>query len=268
MADETPLDREQFQAAIQALPGILSGRLPDPRGIALAFRLRVAVAFLEKVKEAYIVKSRGGTGEDGISWPPLTPQYLAYGRGPFSTRRAGRRAPGTVQGGPRDGQPKDGFMSPSDLKRWRQVYGQVFARLAQQVPLPEARARAAKIAWAMAKKAGVRTKLDVFGSREVDVLRDRGILFNSLSPGVIVPAGSTLAYDAPPGQVLEQSPGQTRVGTNVAYAGAHHRGKNPRRLRRLWPDSLPDSWAAYCARHGRDALIPAIRLLLEQGLMP
>lgn len=232
----TTATRDELKEYLRQLPGVLSGRLPDRDGIAHGFKLRMAFAFFSVVKEAFIEKARGGTDECGISWPKLTQKYLAYGRGPKSTRTAGGVAPG---GNPKQGKPLDGFMTADQLKRWRRVYGQTLARLLLQVPEDEARRRAAQIAWADAKKSGVRTKLDVFGNRTVEILRDRGILFNSLSPGVLAESGPDASYSPPDQQHVEQRPGELAVGTNVAYAGYHQNGKRP-----LWPKdgNLPGGW--------------------------
>lgn len=263
----TNLPPDEFRRRVRMVAGMIAGTAPDPLNIGYGFRLRIAVAFLEKVKLAFIVKSRGGTDDAGISWPKLSPQYLAYGRGPFSSRRAGKSAPGLVRGGDRDGQQKDGFMTKAQLKRWRRDFAQALKWLVLFVPIDEAKGRAAKIAWANAKAAGVRTKLDVFGSRDVDILRDRGELFNSLSPGILVPAGLGVRYEPPNAdQVLTESGGVQRVGTNVAHAGAHH---NPKRKgfpqRRLWPESLPDSWASYLIRQASSGLSAALRIWLAGG---
>ena len=62
------------------LPRILAGDVADKHGIRHGFRMRLASAFFEKVKLAFITKSRGGTDEAGIKWKPLSKEYLAYGR--------------------------------------------------------------------------------------------------------------------------------------------------------------------------------------------
>lgn len=201
----------------------------------------VAVGFLKRVKLAFLVKMTGGTGDDGITWPPLSREYLAYGRGPFSSRRAGGLAPGIVRGGDRDGQPMDGFMSKSQLAQWRHIFAQSLARLRMTTPEPAARVIAAKIAWARMKERGVKTKINIFGNRKVDMLRDRGVLYHSLSPGELGPNNE---YSPPPDQVVRDIPGGVVVGTSVQYATFHQNAKPPRKKRQLWPDELPASWAA------------------------
>jgi hypothetical protein len=258
-----PNARNRVRDLAAGLPAMLAGSR-HASALSHGIKLRVAVAFLMHVKEAFIVKARGGTGDDGITWPPLTKEYLAYGRGPFSTREAGRSAPGKVKGGKRAGQQKDGFMSPAELKQWRQIFYKNFARLRITLPEKEAKSFAAAIAWARMKERGVRTKLDVFGNRKVDILRDRGILFNSLSPGDLStrPDGAA-TYNHPPGQVVYDVAGGLLVGTNVDYARYHHYAKDPKRRRRLWPDELPASWLAHITRQVRSGIADAVAILAK-----
>lgn len=227
--------REELEGFLDRLPGILAGTEADHMGIAHGFRMRVATAFFSLIKEAFIVKSRGGTDAAGISWPALSEKYLAYQRPHVgrSPPKAGGKSPGG----------KDGFMSDAELKAWRRDYARFLAHLAAQVDdvfsMANAKSFAAAMAWKRAKERGVRTKLAVFGKRTVEILRDRGILFNSLSPGVIVEDGVDANYSPAEGQVVDESPGLMYVGTNVSYAGYHQNGK-----RKLWPDSgeLPELW--------------------------
>lgn len=250
--------RNDIVRALRALPGLLAGRRGPNEDIVRGLKLRIGMAFLSKVKQAYIVKSRGGRDEAGIKWPPLTQGYLAYGRGPFSTRKAGRYAPGIVVGGPRNGQQKDGFMTPKQLAEWKKIFAQSRLWLIDKVGAAEASNRAAAIAWSRMKAQGVRTKWDVFGARSVEILRDRGILLNSLSPGVADIYGR---YSGPEGQVAELGSGYISVGTNVPYAAYHHYAKNPSRRRRLWPngDYLPTSWREAMSKEAAKGIALLIR---------
>lgn len=243
----TRLSRRELRGRLAALPQVLSGRAPDPLGIGRGFLLRLAVAFLSKIKLAFIVKARGGTDEAGISWPPLSKKYLAYGRGPKSTRTAGKLAPGG----------KDGFMSKAQLQQWRRTFARNLAWLAADMPLAEAKARAASIAWAQAKRAGVRTKLDVFGNREVEILRDRGLLFNSLSPGVLVEQGASAQYAPPENQIVDLVPGAIAVGSNVEYF-KYHLKRRP-----VWPkpEQIPASWHEDMNAAAKSGLPVAIELI-------
>lgn len=233
--------RDEVEALIRSLPAVLAGRAPDPHGIGRGFRLRMAFAFFSVVKEEFIVKSRGGTDAAGIKWRPLSREYLAYQR-PMGRNGSGSRQPPRAGGLAPGGH--DGFMSQKQLKAWRACYAHVLnALVLKGVPVDEAKGRAAATAWARAKKSGVRTKLDVFGSRDVEILRDRGILFNSLSPGVVLDNGPAADYSPPTGdggqnQVVRDDGSSLLVGTNVDYAERNHR------IRPLWPPDgrLPQEW--------------------------
>lgn len=250
--------RDDVATIVRMLPAILSGRVADEHGIASGFKMRLAFAFFSVVKEEFIVKSRGGTDAAGISWPKLSQAYLAYGRGPKSTRTAGGLAPGG----------NDGFMTAAQLKQWRRDYSswlgdfnQSYARLSLQVDQRLAKSRAAAYAWAKAKEAGVKTKLDVFGNREVEILRDRGIMFNSLSPGVLSQDGVAASYSASPGQIVDaDGAGVLIVGSNVEYT-KYHQGTSDKPGRRpIWPvdGELPAEW-------WEDMLDAAVTGLLEIG---
>lgn len=256
----TRLTSDELRAIVHSLPAILSGHVPQYRRIAEGFQLRMAVAFLERVKLAFLRKASGQIGDDGISWPPLSREYLAYSRGPASSRRAGGKSPGT-----HNGKQNDGYMSADQLAQWKRTFARSMKFLALQMDVAAAKGRAAQIAWAEAKRAGVKTKLEVLGSRPHQILRDRGELFNSLSPGVVVQSadGGADLQNKPEGQVVLHSPGRMAVGTNVAHAEYHHKAKKGNRLRRLWPETLPAPWAAYIAKQAKGGIVAAINILVR-----
>lgn len=256
----TRASRRELLAMLRALPAAVSGNGPDIGNVGHGFRMRLAVGFFGTIKQAFVTKARGGTDEAGDSWPPLSQRYLAYRR-PVTGRkppRAGKLAPGG----------KDGFMNQKDLARWRKDFRQALAWLAVKEPLEVAKGKAAAIAWSRAKKAGVKTKLDVFGKRtNVEILRDRGLLLNSLSPGQM----SGESYSAQPGQVVREEPGALIVGSNLVVADYHHgprrkskgRGVGPQR--RLWPEPsrFPSLWWQDWLEVGRTGLQQAVALLAK-----
>jgi hypothetical protein len=183
----TRLRSDQMRSIAQCsrIAGGPGGR--SVRNHARGFRLRLAVAFLSKVKQAFIVKSRGGTDDAGMTWPPLTREYLAYGRRFGKGEQAAlKKAAGLDRK-----NNKRGLLTAAQNKRWKAIYAQSLKWLAAQLPFGEAKAEAGAIAWAKLKSEGAKTKLDVFGSRQVEILRDTGVMFNSLSPGVLSERGRT-----------------------------------------------------------------------------
>jgi hypothetical protein len=199
---------------------MLTGREADPGGIARGIQLRIGTTALSLIQQAFLVKSRGGTGSDGIRWKPLQRATIAQRR----TTAAERKELGI------GGKRVRGLLTPAEDKEWRGIFASVVARLRAQ-GVGGAEAIAARIAWARLKAKGAKTKLDVLGGRTVDIGRDTGRLFRSLTPGVAERPG------AAPEQVFRVEPGAVVVGSNVPYARGFHKE------RPLWPgNGLPDAW--------------------------
>lgn len=226
----TRSSRDEIRRIAAMLPAIMAGHAPDTDGIAHGIKLLTAQTFLGHVKEAFDVKSQGGTGSDGITWRKLSREYLAYGRRFGKGEQAKlKQAAGLGKGHHRSPGGKDGLLNAAQEKQWWAIYKRNLAWLAAREPISVAKGKAAAIAWAEMKKRGVRTKLDVYGSRQVSIGRDTDLLYNSLSAGESV---------TPEGQIIEDRPGELIVGTNVPYAAAFHK------RRPLWPepDRLPQAW--------------------------
>lgn len=177
----------------------------------------LGVEMLAIIKEAYLVKSQGGTDDAGIKWGPLSPATVAYGRRhPGLNQKRGRAA--------KAGRGSRPLLTQRQDRLWRSVY----ARLVRQ---GRDSATAAKIAWTVAKQAGGKTIIGQYGGTQVEIGRDTGRLLNSFSPGY----GDC---------ILEPAPGSVKVGTNVAYA-KHYHAKRP-----LWPDDPARFPAAWIGRLG------------------
>jgi len=259
------------------LGAILAGREADTIGIARGFLLSIGVAALSDIKDAFITKARGGTDEMGISWPRLSRKYLAYGRrfgrgeAVGLTRAAGldpkanRFAPGRSKG----------LLTQAQLQRWRQIFASLVPRFYLSTgSIQFAKARAAQIAWATLKKEGAQTKLQVFGDRTVEILRDTGVLLNSLSPGLLSGTpGPSASYSKPAGpggdeQILAINAGEVIVGSTVAYAARHNNGdfENNVPRRQFLPDSgqVPQVWWDRWLAVGMQALEAGAAMLYRQ----
>lgn len=187
-----------------------------------AMMTRAGMALLGRIRAAFIVKARGGTDEAGDSWKPLSPKTIAYSK----TRQRGSGGRTKAERG-RASHPSQA-LNQSQQDRWWQVYR-------QQLAIRKGNKRhAAAVAWLILKGEGAKTLVDKYGHRKVEILRDTGLLLNSLSPGVTTGAS-----------VFRVGLGNVTVGTNRKGAKGHHYGI-PGRLpqRRLWPvvSKWPDSW--------------------------
>ncbi len=203
-----------------------------------------AIALLSKIQLAYIEKARGGTDEAGIKWDPLKRETIAQRRiGAGDLAAIGIK--GTTHNRVR------GLLTPGEDRAWRRIFATRLAWLrAKGLAENDAKARAAQAAWAILKAQGAKTKLQVLGSRQVEIGRDSGTLFRSLTPGT-----------EDPDQICEAEPGSFSVGSNVPHA-IHFHKKRP-----LWPAGpLPATWNTAIAGAIGRGLLRALVMAAEEGL--
>ncbi len=231
MADNTIHLRKTRDAICKAIYSIPINVKGGRDSAAEALLLRAGLALLGRIKKAFIDKSRGGTDEAGDRWAPLSPKTIAYGRKAGRTKTEKRR----------DSAPSQG-LTKKQQTRWWDLYRQGLGMFKGD------KGSAAKRAWAILKREGATTLLNKYGNRRVEILRDTGLLLNSLSPG----SGS-------PNQVLRVEAGAVIIGTNRKGASAHHNGSPSRGIpqRRLWPapSKWPASWWADITREVKLGMI-------------
>jgi phage gpG-like protein len=210
----------------------LTGQTVDTNGHARAVFYAVGIAALTDIQEAFITKSRGGTDEGGVSWPPLSPAYLAYGRrfGP------GEKASSAVA---------SGVMNPGQLSRFNRLVSENIAHLAARVDVAKARKLATDRAWETIRKEERISKIAAYGNRIVDILRDTGRLFNSLTPGYL--SGTEYhptSLDGADQQIFTALADGIVIGTNVIYAASHNYGDDERGIpkREFLPSDPPSVW--------------------------
>lgn len=242
--------RAEAEAAIRDLPAALAGRVPDAYGLARSLQLRAGVALLSQVQQAFITKSRGGVGSDGISWAPLKPASIAARR----TVKGERKSLGITGEAPRPS------LTPAQNEAWKKKFLATLRWARVDMDEKEAKIYAAKVAWSFVKSQGAKTVLEILGSRKVDILRDTGELLRSLTPGVADrPSGA-------PGQVFRPELGRVVVGTNKKTW--HHKGI-PGKLpaRKLWPDGdhIPDAWWVHINEAIQTGLMEALPTLLGRA---
>ena len=266
---------EELRRLLYAFVGAMSGRsgayAPYVRGI----KLRVGMVALACVAEAFVEKSAGGVGSDGIQWAPLKKATIAARRvGPEDaasmkslgiTKRqfgygARRQGAGDLD---KRGRLMRGFLTDAENKRWKMIFAtRKMSMMARHGMSEEAAAgRAAQIAWATLKAEGAKTKLEVLGNRHVMIGRDSGRLLASLSFGVVDPMSHPLTAEPEIGEetILREEPGAVIVGTSVQYAGKFHAS------RPLWPldGNLPEAWSKRIEAAAKSGILEAITMILE-----
>lgn len=225
--------KDELNAKLQEVVDALSGAGSDASGIGQSVLIAMGMAALADITEAFVIKARGGTDAMGIQWEPLKPETVA-------ARRVG---------------PKDVKNDPAIKERERirkREYRKAYKRFLMSLPPEAARQRAAMVAGIRATRETGKTKMETLGFRNVEILRDTGILLNSLSPGVISGSGLNVQYVKPMAdggdqQVFAAGGGVIIVGTNVPYAESHQEGDPSRNLpaRPFMPptaDAIPDVW--------------------------
>lgn len=237
-------------ALIRSIPQMLAGIVPDPYGIARGIQLRAGVALLAEIQRAFIQKSRGEVGSDGIRWQSLTQRTIANRR---STAQE-RKSLGIGKG------PRPTLTAAQD-RIWRGIYWGMWSKLRSDLGDEEAKRRAAAIAWVKLKAMGAKTKLELLGNRKVDILRDTGELLRSFTPGVEdQPSGAD-------GQVFETPPGAVIVGSSKKPW--HHKGDPSRNLpsRPYWPldDVIPVPWMESVNSAVKTGIAEAITRVVQGG---
>ncbi|MGH8743510.1 MAG: hypothetical protein ACREUY_04450, partial [Burkholderiales bacterium] len=161
-----------------------------------------------------------------------------------------------------------GLLTKPEQKRWNLIFARTLARLLLSMGPAEARARAAQVAWTTLKNEGAKTLLSVYGHRTVEILRDTGILLNSLSPGRL----SKDTYSKPSGdggeqQIFETIANGVIVGTNVPYAASHNYGDQSRGIpkRQFLPKEPPRVWVERWLDVANKALASAARIAFRVG---
>ena len=227
----TRASREEVERAVLDLYQQATG-YRAPGEAAHALLVRIGLANLKNIKEAFLAKARGGADITGLTWPKLSKKTIAYSR----------RHPGIPKGFYRALYSPSWMLMKKQRERWWKLYrqyggagpeGETYHQRGGNNPY------AARIAWRILKAEGAKTLLGTYGGVQVEILRSAGLLYNSLSPGVPV----SHAGSAPPrvaDQVFRLERAAVIVGTNRKHARTHHEGLGHVPQRKLWPD--PSTW--------------------------
>jgi hypothetical protein len=117
--------------------------------------------------------------------------------------------------------------------------------------------------WAPLSPVTIRKRRKGPGNRfGTDILRDTGLLFNSLSPSI---QGTAAAPPHQPHQIFNIPPGQVVIGTNRKWCHTHHYGV-PGHIpqRRLWPEvrRWPKNWWDAILSEAQQGMIDILLYLL------
>lgn len=215
---QTRVPRQQLVGELRKLPGYLSGRLTDQRNLSGHFNSTFVHSLFGKIQKAFKDKSNpGGRDEFGDSWAPLKPSTIA--------QRPLRKGEATRLGIRGLGRAGRGLLTAAENRKWKGIFASTFARLAPVLGEAAAKAQAARLAWAILKSQGAKTKLATLGTRSVPLLVVSGRLKRSLGPGTL----SAGRYSPPDEQIAKFNGNRLEIGTSVPYAGHVHK------KRRLWP---------------------------------
>ena len=252
----TTASREEVIDFVRSIPSaVVQGGIDGDRGVGAGFRHRLAESFYSLVAPNFDRLGRGEAAANGESWKRNTEKYLAYGKGPKSSRMGTGHAPNNIlwsepgsaysSGEERKLPRGTGHLTGDLLKHWWQVYLQNKAFLLMAGwEHKAAKARAAQVAWEDVKRFGGRTLLQTHGKRRDQVLVDTGKLRASLQPGYVVAGiGASAEYvTANAEQIFESEPGEVVVGSKHKHAAKHHEGRGRLPERRLWPEEIPPDW--------------------------
>lgn len=223
---------------LRNLEGIVTGRKGGGGSWQQILLVRMGLALLAKIKEAFLVKARGGTDETGLRWKPLSPYTIAYSRRhrAFSKTKPGVLTKSWVpRPGVRARYRPSWILTKKQRERWWDLYRRYLAIYHGD------KAHAARIAWSILKDEGAQTLMGVYGNTPVEILRDTGVLYNSLSPGMVVGTAPPPQHPPKPDkQVFRTRLGEVIVGTNRKWSWTHHEGTARIPRRPLWPD--PKRW--------------------------
>lgn len=209
---------------IRNLPKKITGQVSDRSGVGRAFRAHLFPAIFERIRRAFIAKSKWGQDEFGQAWKPLKPATIKA--------RQRQAAKGIVGTNKLDRTRISGALSKANQEVFNAKFKKQFKALAAKVGVAQARRRAGQMAWTAVRNAPQSNPLEVMNMRSiptgtVPMLRVTDRLLESVSPGMVADE----AYHPPKEQIATFAPGKAELvlGSKVPYAKFVHA------KRKLWP---------------------------------
>mgnify|MGYP003655232322 CR=1 FL=1 len=194
----------ELQTFVEDLPKALTHRrvTPELEKVRNMFWAAFAYSLYKQAHKNYVLRSKGG-GKDGVKWEKLKKKTIAY-------RPRGKSNKGR------------GLLTKAEDKEWKKIFVIYFKKLMPTMGEVEAKIRAGKIAWSVMKKKGAKTKLQVYGNKNVPIMVRSGRLRDSLKPGeyssgTYIPSG--------PDQIFEVTSGKLSFGSSVPYAAMQNENR-------------------------------------------
>lgn len=231
---------EQIQATLAAAV-VAFGQHTDASYIFYGLQIRLGFACLSCFYQAYLIKAKGGTDDQGITWPPLKPETIAYKRlhpGLNSKRKEAEAA----------GRPGRPLLTDAQDAIWRKVYSQKLYEF-EQANEADASGHAAAIAWIVVKNAGGKTIIGEYGDTKVEIGRDTGRAINAMALAVRSQQSSDDVQ-------VRTEPSAVLVAMRVSYM-VHFHKKRP-----LWNSKWPRSYAENCNDVAKSFFAEALPKLL------
>ena len=217
MPIQTTMTRQEVTKIFRDVPRYIDGSLRhDKYSIRRVFWSTLGHEIFSRLYDSYRIRSEGGTDDLGNVFKPLARSTIAnrkIGRGNLGSLKFTKKQSGTSF---KDRQ--RGLLTPTENRKWKAIYFNVFNELLVTMDWNEAKATAAKIAWGVLKKNGARTKIQDLGDRNVLIMRDTDTLYESFHPG----DKGARTYRPTENQIFEVDGTTATIGTSVEYASFHN----------------------------------------------
>ncbi len=260
--------REELHSFLSGFPSILSGAAGSQQEREAAEQVAIAVGntLLGDIKEDFIRKSEGAQGQDGITWSPLMPATI---------RAKAKKALAAKGMSPKSAK---GAAYRGRLAEYNKRLSAAKQKIGQSISPAPAGNKPAQAARLKTIERLARTAVGTFPHEirsDVDkvrpfaltlILRDTGVLLNSLSAGVRYQRYTGPNADQ---QIFIAKPGEVIVGTNVPYASKHQHGDKSQHLpkRQILPKEgqVPATWWSNVKATAAGAIADALVFLLQGG---
>ena len=216
----------QLNGAVDAVVAMLAKKRKETLEV-------IGIQLLSHIKLAYIEKSRGGTGEDGISWAPLKVSTILA-----RLRKAGHLKSSAVKSVKKPAVPprprqRTIYTVAKTVKKNEALFKQLDAagvvfhdKKGNQVKGSSPRH---KTGTTLAVTAATQKKTVNLSPGSYQIGVDTGLQLNSAGPGFAGPDGKG-------GNIFEQDDVSVTIGFGRSYSSYFDEH------RKLIPDTLPDDW--------------------------